>query len=290
MASFQSEATYAYGAQKNLCRRRKNTISWITSQVSHHNKLCTSSKGRCRLGSKKGKFSSKNQRLLWLFAPNCEFPHRFPLLFSFSAPHSNTQHISHIQQEQTSHQAQQLHCLKSTEHEGLNKKSVSISVPADREDKGQDWRCYFKQKVDSNYPCILLSAQWILLNLQHSKARTKQHARPLYEQRKNCSTEAECPGSCAGCGAIVHEYVSTYIFRQVKSHGGKGSCLGGFNQKAEMSSFVRSFVSVIKEEQRLLHKEPVMPVTHSDTCPTAVVQNTTLFAKLREYEISMFFF
>lgn len=159
MASFQSEATYPCGAQKNLCRRRKNTISWITSQVSHHIKLCTSSKGRCRLGSKKGKFSSKNQRLLWLFAPNCEFPHRFPLLFSFSAPHSNTQHISHIQQEQTSHQAQQLHCLKSTEHEGLNKKSVSISVPADREDKGQDWRCYFKQKVDSNYPCILLSAQ-----------------------------------------------------------------------------------------------------------------------------------
>lgn len=50
------------------------------SQGSHHNKLCTSNMGRWRLGSKKGMFSSKNQRLLWLFAPNYELPHQFPLL------------------------------------------------------------------------------------------------------------------------------------------------------------------------------------------------------------------
>lgn len=115
---------------------------------SHHNKLCTSSKGRCRLGSKKRKVLLKKSKTFicsQLFVPNYEFPHQLPLRLSFSAPHSNTQHISYIQQEQTSKQAQQLHCLKSTEHEGLNKKSVSISVPADGEDKGQDRRWYFKQ-------------------------------------------------------------------------------------------------------------------------------------------------
>lgn len=91
---------------------------------------------------------------------------------SFFAPHSNTLHVNYIQQEQTSHQAQQLHCLKSTEHEGLNKKSVSIFVPADGEDKGQDQRWYFKQKVDSNYPCILLSGKRNLTYVQDSKAST----------------------------------------------------------------------------------------------------------------------
>lgn len=143
---------------------------------------------------------------------------------SFSAPHSNTQPISYIQQGQTSHQAQQLHCLKSTEHEGLNKKSVSISVPADREDKGQDWGWYFKQKVDTNYPCILLSGEWNLI------CRTqKQVPQSPSWAEKELQPRGWMLWLCAGYVGTVHEHVSACPFRQVRPLGGKESCVGGFN-------------------------------------------------------------
>lgn len=174
---------------------------------------------------KKGMFSSKNQRHLWLFVPNYEFPCKFPLLPSLSAPHSNMQHISYFQQEQTSHQAQQLHCLKSTDHEGLNKKSVSISVPTDREEKEQDQRWYFKQEV-----VIILASYFLVgetsLICRIQKQIPQQYAGPLYDQKKNCSTEAECSGSYAGHVGIVHQYVPTYTFRQVRLTESKGKLFG----------------------------------------------------------------
>ena len=116
----------------------------------------------------------KKSKTFMVIVPDYEFLCKFSLLSSFSVSHSNTWNISYIQQEQTYYQAQQLHCLKSTEHEGLNKKSVAISVPADWEDQEQDQRWSFQQKVDSNYPCILLSVRWNLTYLRDSKASTSE--------------------------------------------------------------------------------------------------------------------
>lgn len=102
---------------------------------------------------------------------------QFSLLSSFSVSHSNTRNISYIQQEQTYYHAPQPHRLKSTEHEGLSKKSVTIYVPADgkdQEDREQDQRWSFKQKVDSNYLHILLSGRWKLTYLHDSKASTSE--------------------------------------------------------------------------------------------------------------------
>lgn len=144
-----------------------------------------------------------------MFVSNYELPHQFPLLLSFSAPHSNTQHISHIQQKQTSHQAQQLYCLKSTGHEGLNKESVSISVPADREDKGQDQRWYFKQKVDSTNPCILLSGKWNLNYVQDSKASTSAICKTLLWAQKKLQHRGWMLWLLCWICRDCHEYLST---------------------------------------------------------------------------------
>lgn len=211
--------------QKKPCRRRESGgKTWYpgspTREGPHTNRLCTSSKGRCRLGSTKLTFFLQKSKTFMVICSRLWVPvSQFSLLSSFSVSHSNTRNISYIQQEQTYYHAQ-LHRLKSTEHEGLSKKSVTIYVPADREDQEdqeQDQRWSFKQKVDSNYPRILLSGRWNLTYLHDSKASTSEVCKfPFMTRKKNCGTQAECYGSYSRHVGIVHQYVSTYTFRQVR--------------------------------------------------------------------------
>lgn len=114
----------------------------------------------------------------------------------------------------------------------------------------------------------------------------QQYARPFYEHRKNCSTEA----SMLDMQGLPWIFIY-YTFRQWGNMEQREAVLEGLIKRQKFpASSGGLFVSVIKEEQSIFSEESVMPVTHSvwhfpSSSPTVVLQNITLFAESNFNEI-----